>query len=459
MSSEQDARKRKFDLRLTRAQYVLAVLALIHVAAFVTGALLGFAYLVRHQFNPGGISGSDTLAMILWSLGFLLLLAIGLGIATLAGFSLARIIDVTYSVTQRSLLWFKRDDHFPMSGFWWSLRFGTPNRLEWRRNQQAMMFFGCITLATFCWLIAVVPFELGMFFVTILTPGIFIGMIVFGKMVESYSPLPRRADQSAIDIRMSRLSIERRGLVVVAVLVVLTTFLCLGTWLDASAVLIGFREQNVNIRLPKEDFEEILEQATRSGFAVNPCEQLTPGATTLQHADILWQNMGTRSLIRFPSQPLWSSTGIRNEIRFKTGNAALVNVVRAGSQGRCGEVLADVLFRGSGKRLRSSAPAYILEQLPWLAGLPAGSKIRIVAHGSKGVTASATNDGTADTQQQALAVKRIVEALTKLAPANVEAEGAGWKILKQECDKRSGAQRTLCEASNRRIEIHVLDPD
>jgi hypothetical protein len=79
MDSEQDEVKRKLELRVTRAQYFVGVLALMHIVAFIVGAALGFVYLIRHQFNPGGISGSDTLAMVLWSVGFLLMLVLFLG--------------------------------------------------------------------------------------------------------------------------------------------------------------------------------------------------------------------------------------------------------------------------------------------------------------------------------------------------------------------------------------------
>lgn len=458
MSTENDEIKSELEFRKSRVQHVLALLALVHVAAFVVGALLGFVYLVRHRFNPGGISGSDTLAMILWALGFLLTLAIGLSLATIAGFPLARLIGLTCQVCRRGLLWFKRKDPFPHSGFWWALRFGSPNRLEWRRHQGIMMFYGCAILATLCWLIAVIPFELGMFFVPMLAPGIFISMIVFGKMVESFSPVPQRTNMSAFDVRMNRLSIEKRGIVLAFIIVAATTFLCFGTWLDASAVLIGFREQDVNVRLPKEDFDEMLGHATRAGFAINPCEQLTPGASTLQHVDILWQNLGSRSLLRFPSQPLWSSTSASREIRFKTGNAAIANVVSARVQGRCGEMLAGALFRDSDKLPRANAGARILEQLPWLGSLSPGSKIQIVAFTGKS-SAAASDAAVAETLQQATAVKRLVEVLAKLPATAVEAVGAGYKSAKQECDNRSGGQRMLCETINRRIEIRLLDTD
>ena len=396
--------------------------------------------------------------MIMWALGFLLTLAIGLSLATIAGFPLVRLIDLAWQVCRRGLLWFKRKDPFPRSGFWWELRFGWPNRLEWRPHQKIMMFYGCVILAMFCWLIAVVPFELGTFFVTLLTAGVLISINVFGKMVESYSPVPRRTNMSAFDVRMNRLSIGKRGLVGTVIAVATIMFLCFGTWLDASAVLIGFREQNVNVRLPKEDFEEMLGHATRAGFAINPCEQLTPDASTFQHVDILWQNLGSRSLLRFPSQPLWSSTNASREIRFKTGNAAIANVVSARVQDRCGEMLADALFRDSDKRLRANAGARILEQLPWLGSLSPASKIQVVVFTGK--NSAATDDAAvAETLQQAIAVKRLVEVLAKLPATAVEALGAGHKIAKQECDNRSGRQRMLCEAINRRIEIRLLDTD
>jgi hypothetical protein len=457
MSTENDERKAKLEFRTSRVQHALALLALVHVTAFVVGALLGFVYLVRHQFNPGGISGSDTLAMILWALGFLLTLVIGLSLATVAGFPLARLIDLVCQVCRRGLLWIKRKDLFPHSGFWWALRFGTPNQLEWHPRQGSIMFCGCVILAMFCWLIAVVPFELGMFFVTLLATGIFVSMIVFGTMVESFSPVPKRIKKSAFDVRMNRLSIGKRGIVITLSIVAATTFLCFGTWLDASAVLIGFREQNVNVRLAKEDFEDMLEQATRAGFAVNPCEQLTTGASTLKHVDILWQNLGSRSLLRFPSQPFWNSTSASREIRFKTGNAAIASVVSAKVHGRCGEMLAAALFRDSDKRPRANAGARILEQLPWLGSLSPGAKIQIVVFTGK---SSATSDAAmAETLQQAIAVKRLVEVLAKLPATAVEAVGAGYSIAKRECDNHSGGQRMLCDAIGRRIEIRILDTD
>jgi hypothetical protein len=452
MSRSRNSRKPKHELQMARVQYLLAILAVIHIVAFVFGALLGFGYLVRHHFNPGGISGADSLAMMLWSLGFLLVLTLGLGCSTLAGLALGRFIGFAHAIYRHGLLWFKRHDHFPKTAFWWSLMHGSPNRLEWHSRQGGLVLTGWVMLALFCAGAAVAPLDLRMFLVTILVPGIFISMNVFGKMVESFSPFPRRLNQSALDIRMSRLSVRKRSIIITAVIIALTTVLCLGTWLDASAVIIGFREQDVNVRLSKDDFEEVLAEATRSGLAINPCEQLTPGVTTLQHADILWQNLGTRSLMRFPSQPLGvESAGI--EVRFKTKSTAIENVVSAVQPHRCGEILSDLVFADN-QRVRSNAGARILQQLPWLNKLSASSRLRIVVYGGK---APSTTGTSTETMRQAAVVKQIVASLTMVPTVAIEAVSGDPVALKQPCEKRSGGQRVLCETSNRRIEIHVVD--
>jgi outer membrane protein OmpA-like peptidoglycan-associated protein len=334
------------------------------------------------------------------------------------------------------------------------MTYGAPNRLEWRRGQKAWMVLGCLTLLFFCWPIVSAPYELGMFFGTVLVTGMFISLSVFGKMVESFSPYPRRTGLSHLDIKMNRLPIGKQGLVVTGAVIAVTTFLNFGIWLDASAILIGFREQNVSVRLAKEDFDELLEQATRNGMAINPCEQITPGASVLRHVDIMWQNLGTRSLLRFPSQVLGSTPRSDNVIRFKTGSNSIANVVSAGRQVRCEEFLTDVLFQEDRKHLRSYAVARLVEQLRWLRNIPPGARIRVVAYGSQ----SGTMSGDKEALRQALAVKSFLESEWKLPASAVEATSAGALVAKQECDKLSSAQRLLCEKTNRRVEVYLLEP-
>lgn len=391
--------------------------------------------------------------MVLWSLGFAATLAFGLGFATVAGFPAARVLHFVMRCFVKILKLIKPWNRFPLSGFWWDVHYGWPTKHEWRHGEWLLTCVGSFALAFFVWLIVELPAEQATFFFAMLLIGMFLSLVVFGKMCESYEPWPRRA-LHRIDIRMRRYTARKRSLIVASMVGGIITAFNLGTLLDLSATFIGFRQQNVSVRLAKEDFDELIEQATREGVAINPCEDIPAGSSVLRHADILWQSLGTQSLLRFPSLPLGISPKDTGTIRLKTTNASLGGVVAGGAPTRCRELLADTLFHEGTAELRPSGATRIVEQLPWVRNRPAGWKVRVVAHTDQGAGTSEA----ATALRQALIIKTALETALKLPAGVVEVGGAKQSAAKLDCTTHVTVQRSLCDKANRRVRIILYEP-
>lgn len=448
-----EQRNRRLDFRTERVQYWLALIALVHVVAFVFGALLGFAYLLMHQFNPSGINASDTLAMLLWSLGFAATLALGTGFATIAGFPAARALHFSIKSLTKILRLFKPWDSFPLSGFWWDVHYGWPYKLKWRQVGGFAMLVGCFALALIVWFIVELPLEQGSFFLAVLSLGVFLSFVAFGKMDQSYEPWRARDASHPIDIRMQRYSARKRSFILAVVVSLSITMVHLGTWLDICATSIGFRAQNVSVRLAKEDFDELIEQSMLAGVVVNPCEDIAPESSVLRHADILWQSLGTHSLLRFPSLPLGISSKADGTIRLRTKNDALGGVVSRRSPTQCREFLMDTLFHEGTAELRKSGSARLDEQLPWIRNRPAGWKLKVFAYPDQ----SAGTSQLALTLRQALTIKALIEARLKLPAGVVEAVGQTQSAAKLDCITRATVNRALCDKANRRVKIFFYE--
>jgi cytoskeletal protein RodZ len=69
-NSEEEKFKRSVELKKARVEYLLKILGVAYVTSFSLGAMLMFFYFLRQNFNPGGISASDTVSMVLISFGF-----------------------------------------------------------------------------------------------------------------------------------------------------------------------------------------------------------------------------------------------------------------------------------------------------------------------------------------------------------------------------------------------------
>lgn len=101
-----------WDLSAARADVFLKYSASAFVIAFSLGAMLIFVYFFRHNFNPGGISASDTVSMALASAAFFLVVAIVLLLASKVTYSAAWALTglISWSL-DRLRRW--RDDRVP----------------------------------------------------------------------------------------------------------------------------------------------------------------------------------------------------------------------------------------------------------------------------------------------------------------------------------------------------------
>ncbi|WP_167759691.1 hypothetical protein [Massilia horti] len=436
------------------AQFVLKAFAVVNVIAVVAGGALMFLYQLRYNFNAGAFSAGDTLGFVWFILGFLITLFIGLGFGTLAGFPLMRLL---HKVAVAGLAIFKRIRRqvgVGQADRW--LEDGAPNRLQWEKKQKTMLVAGTVTLLWFGLFIFKMNAQFRIFLIAILAAGMWLSIFVFGELIKNHDRNDDRGPPAKsahpLGVWFGGLPSKTRNRIVATVVALASQFVFFGYWQDASALAAGFRKQDVSVRLTREDFDSALYQATGKGIVVNSCEQIIPNLTVLHHADILWQNLGSKSLLRFPTVPLGGEES--GTVRLELNNSSH-NVFGSSSRMPCAEFLSDLLFKEEGSELRTSALPQLASQLSWLQELPSGWFIKVVAHSNAD---GGEGRKPVETLQQAQALKSHLAKTFGLAPDRVLAVGAEAKFPKQDCTN-SGSQRDLCLKIGRRVEVYFVNPD
>lgn len=429
-----------------KAQHLLQLLVFCFVITFMLGATLMAFYFLRHKFTPGGLSASDTVSFALLSFGYFAVLGIGLGVGTLAGFPVARFGHYLLAKAFAQLAKTLGRRPLPLSPFARGIVQGAPRRLEWRPRQVGMLVLGTLVLIVYVLAMLELPIAVTFFLFNVLLTGVLISTVVFGDWVDRDFPARTTSSTHPIDAWMNAQPARRRNLMTAGIVALVISFFNIAYWQDASLLAIGFREQDVSVRLAREDFDAVAERATRIGIVLNPCESITPTTTALHHADILWQNLGTRTLLRFPSHPIGSDPPSGQQILLKL-HSPPAGVATGDGLPTCREFASDALFARSGQRIQPEMAARVVKELRVLAHLAPDWRVKVVAHSSD----SAPNEMLS--LKQAEAVKSLLQANFRIDPSRIEVRGEGALMPKLDCSARMASAKPICDRMNRRVEI------
>jgi hypothetical protein len=438
-------KKMRWELRKLKLDVALASLGIAFVATFSIGALLLYCYFLRHGFNAGGISASDTVSFSLLLFGFVVTTFIGLVFVTLAAFPVSRaghwLLVCLQEKRNAWRLW--RRGATPAGEV--RLLIGSPMRQVWRDGMAIYWWSGgllfCVYLLGFIRAGSAARFFMG----SMLLVGLWLAIFAFGTQIPAYSAWPKvpRA-LSPFDAWLQRQPFSIRQAVIASIVTIGMLVFNMGWIQDASMLAIGYRKHDVSVRLSKEDFDAVFERATRAGFVVNACQSVDPAMPVIDHMDVLWHALGTTALIRYPALPLGAPEAAeRAAVQFEPLNASLTVISSVAARETCREFLIDTIFQPGQAVLARGAEHLLDEQLDWLGP----DRARWTVH-----IAVLDPAGPGQTVAQAQALKAQLIRRYRLATSAIVI-GAGRADRKRVCSGTGNPG--LCEKANRRIEIRV----
>jgi hypothetical protein len=437
--------KMRLEIRKLKLDVVVASLGIAFAASFSIGAVLLCIYFLRHHFNTGGISGSDTVPIILVGLAFGVTNLICLMYVTLAAFPVSRAGHwlLVRLREQRNAWRLRRRGATPIGEV--QLLLGSPIRQGWR---DGMTIFWCLGVVCFCEFVYVLIYAgsaMRNFVGSMFPLGIFLSLFVFGTQIPTYSALPRPPPTSSrFDVWMRRQAYPVRRAVAVSAVTFITIMLQIGVTQDASMLGIGYRNHNVSVRLSKEDFQAAVELATRAGYALNACRPLDPATPIIEHMDVLWHKLSTTALIRYPALGLGAEPAAeRAAVRLEPLNASLMVMRDVAERDTCSEFLIDTIFR-PGRAGFTDRAEPLLDELLNRRGIdPARWNIRIavIDPGAPELAAA-----------QAAALKAQLIRRYRLGASAIVIDGVRAD-RKRVCDGTENARS--CEIANRRVEIRA----
>jgi len=448
-----------WESRKLRLEVTLLALATAYAGAFALGGLLIFLYFFRHDFNAGGIAASDTVAMALCSFGFFALTSFLLLATSFAAHPIVRVI---YWLLNRYKVYRQRRHVRPgvaIDTVAMSREIGMPIRFEWKAKDRVAIGFGSLLLLFLLISMYLGPPVLFRLFFPLLGAGGFLSLFWFGRTRHVYCLWPATETLNGFDGWMRSLSNGWRNTVVCCVVVLSILPFGFSELQDLSFMTIGFRIQNVNVRLDKADFQQIMDKATRAGIAINPCETIEADTSVLNHVDVLWHRLGTQGLLSFPTLPVGEvRPQYQAVIRMQPLNTD-INVLEAlGPALLCEEFLSDMLFKADGFTLRESAGPRLERSLGWLNKDAQGVRLRIAVHGVH-PTAIVEKREESLGYKQGRAVSSYLSRAYNLPLESILVENFETRTPKRNCDAQAGQSNKLCERMNRRIEISRYSPD
>ncbi|MES2075821.1 MAG: hypothetical protein V4462_09410 [Pseudomonadota bacterium] len=425
---------------------VLATLGLVFIAAFSIGAFLLFWYFFRFNFNPGGISASDTVSLSYLLFGFvltILFLTIFFAIAAYPVSSVFRWL-LTSSQSHRKARWTLR---------WWGGSAGVVGNVRrqlWRDLNKFYFLTGCLFLILCATYISIAHWKARLAIGAML----FVGFLLSELATRPQSPVhpewqwptarERRPPRPySLGAWLKRQSEMTQRVVVGAAMVGSSVVFLFNALEDTVLHVVGFRKHDVAVRLGKDDFNTVVERATRAGYVVNACAPLNPAFPVIEHMDVLWYGLGTRALLRYPALSL-SASEIEEEaaLRFELLNGALAVISGLTGTENCHEFLISSIFKHGQAVLSTGADEVLKKQLGWLKDDPPRWNVSIAV-----LDAGVSMD---ETKARALVLKAYLLRRYRLPTSSIFIE-TGRVDLKRDCGDLRDV--VLCNKLNRRIEI------
>lgn len=436
------AAKQKWETRKLPLEVILLGLAIAYAVAFSLGAILIFLYFFHYDFNPGGISASDTVLMSLTFFAVALFMAFFLTLGAYAVYPICALADWLWEKIRDVRM--KRVPRLSDGGIDTARlgkMVGHHVQFDWKLSENVWNLLpGCMALALAVSIACLAPVKMYTPILSVLVGGFFISVGCLGRISRVYSEFPRKDRPELVVDRLPSWAVYPAICIGVIVPIFAIGFAQLP---DIALMKVGFRKQNVSVQLAKADFERLVDKATRYGIAINPCETLKDNAYVLNRVDVLWNKLGTKGLLQFPTQDVWADDSASAQFRIEPLNSD-INVVEVdGPKLQCEEFLTDVLFQSSNAALSVKAENRLERDLSWMGRSASERVVRVAVHGA---------DASLNLQH-AFAIKNYLIRKFHLAPASVSVVNFGVTEPKQSCANQEGTALKLCERMNRRIEI------
>lgn len=457
-------RKIVWEVRAAPFEAGLKILALAFVIAFSLGAMLIFAYFMRHHFYAGGISASDTVSMALTSAAFVVLVTVLLLFASKVMYSLAWAMTQLISWTLDQVRRWKdeRVRASPDGGINTSAlseNLNGPLLLEWKSTSWGWLLVSTALLALAIFLLAAGPIGLVNLFSPILAGGLWLSWIFNLRATQLYCEIKKTEQTNFVDKWMAKLSLRWRNAVVSLLVIVSLLFVGGFAIQDLSLMIIGFREQNVSVRFTKEDFRMLVNEAARAGESINPCEPFIDEDFVVHGVDVLWHRLGSNGLLRYPTRPIgYGEQASAFSFQFEPPNANFTVLRTTGLRAKCSELPGDVVFKGKGATLDAAAKTALRRVLVWIADLPKEQGVRVAWHDSqpKGDDGGAENNLREERFQ---ALRSFLMDTYHLPASAILIVDSGAEEPKLPCPQEAGPTRQFCERINRRIEVSEFSPN
>jgi len=421
-----------FQKVIAAIEFCTKVLGFGYLLTLIFGGLLMSVYFFRHSFNPGGISASDALTIALLTFAFVGILA---ALVVFGAIGCYPWLPVAMAAWRR------------LETAWKRWRSAEPSGLvmfEWKRRSYGYFSLGIIIDAGIVFLLIKAPLPIALqFCVTFLCFGFFPCIAIFGKPVQVSPWRSGYMPDNPVDRWYQQLPPSLRILFAGSVVTGGLALVALPDLQDLSLKSIGFRKDQVDVRLKKEDYDFLVTQSMIAGSVVNDCEPIISGEFLVRRVDVLWQKFGTQALLRYPAVPIGQPEPAGG-LRLEVPNSDF-KLVHPNARRRCAEVLGADLFDKAG--IKATAAATLQQKLTFLQNLSGGSSVTVRMYSPADTKASMLR-----TAQGAALRKLLLDTFAVSTVDLILAQGTENRV-KWDCDSLPPEITGHCQNANTRIEI------
>lgn len=416
---------------ISAIEFLTKILGLGYLIALLLGAILMSFYFARYSFNPG-ISASDAVALSLFTFSFLFTVLIFMIFGGVSCYPLLYLITTARRLLSelRSRRDLRESIDVPL--------------VEWKPGYVPILVAGLIFDALMVAMLSFAPWRP----VNVLLIVMFFGFGIFPCIAMFGTPRPRlrTALQPAahpIDRWYQAASPRKQQMFANTVIAAALIFVTFSVLQDRSMSLFGYRIENVDVRMKKEDFEFVSNRALMERRTVNSCDRIISGEYLLRGVDVLWHKVGAQALLRYPALSIGETEKDEN-IRLELPNSDF-RLVHAAPKRRCIELqYAEVVEYDTSA---AELAVQLKEKFAALGPLP--DKHRVIA---------TIYTPAGDARPAALAahrevVRNVVALALGLTVDHVLVEHAAKYLPKWNCETVGAEVKEHCNEANSRIEI------
>jgi len=408
-------------------------MAVLFAISFTLGGLLLSAYFYRQQFNSAGISSGDTVALSMLALAYLAIVVLTM---VLGAFCDVALVGFAIGIRKVYAKLFPSHKAVPLAIKVF------PYRVTFRSNSWVSFVTGLLLWSMLALAFIIIPSAHLAFFVGLaLVAGAVPCVFYLVDMELVYSKLPHVVSNASLDKWLLAQPEARKRSILLLVFTGVVAVMGLPTIQDLSLTAFGYRKQNVAVRLSKDDFEFLVNAALAKRIPLNPCESIVADANEVHGADVLWQNIGAKALIAFPSNPIDDMRQVK-QLRIELKSDSFTVGSFGKYRGNCIEIPASKLFGRATDSVQSSKS--FTTQIDDLVGDQENWNFEVTIY-------AAGDDNLA--KARAVSLAKHLEVLYHLPITRVQ-----WRTrqdTKWDCSAMLKSARQLCAEANERVEIAV----